>query len=406
LPSQRERTGLKHLRGCGWELLVAVWILLGMGFSQVTELSPTRDPSKLDRVMVLYPELTERLDPLGLSLHGTFDYDWSEEFPSDQDANPGFGRYSVDISLGVDGRKAFGLEGTAAFIRLKHHVNHFGETDEGAAQVYSNIDAPSRTALYEAWLEQRLFSNRLRIKAGKIDANTEFAMVQNAGDFLNSSMGFSPTIVGFPTYPLPKPGINIFLHPNSTYGLGVGVFQTNGMGTMSVVEPGMHWFLGDEERAGRMSLGYWRLDGTLSRFDGRTAKGSQGFYTVVEQSGWRHPWQGKHGERGLSTFLQAGSAENQISAITRHLGGGAVAQQPLHGRRQDSLGVAATWVHFSSAPQAAFGWTGEWVAEAYYKATLSSHVAIVQDFQFLHHPGGRKEQSDCAVITPRLLLTF
>ena len=112
------------------------------------------------------------------------------------------------------------------------------------------------------------------------------------------------------------------------------------------------------------------------------------------------------GERRLSTFLQLGSAENQINAITRHAGGGGVLQQPFHGRPQDSIGVAGTWVHFSSAPQAGFSWTGELAAEAYYKATLSSHVAIVQDFQFVHHPGGRKEQGDAAVITPRLLLSF
>jgi carbohydrate-selective porin OprB len=380
-------------------------MLAGTGFPQEAQSSPTREAAKQGRWSELYPEFAQRLDSLGFGWHGGVDYDWSEEFPRDQDADAGFGRYSLDLSLGVDGRKALGVEGSAAYIRLKHHMNHFGGSDEGAAQVYSNIDAPSRTTLYEVWLEQRLFSNRLRIKAGKIDANSEFATVANAGDFLNSSMGFSPTIVAFPSYPAPKPGVNFFLRPNSTYGLGLGVFQTDS-GTMSVIEPGMHWFLGSGERAGRASLGYWRVDGTLSRFDRGTADGAQGFYGVLEQSGWRHPWQGKEGERELSTFLQAGSAENQISAITRHLGGGVVVSHPLHGRQQDSIGVAATWVHFSSAPQAGFSWTGEVVTEMYYKATLSKHLAIVQDFQFLHHPGGRREQSDGAVITPRLLFTF
>ena len=304
------------------------------------------------------------------------------------------GRYSFDLSLALDGEKAFGGKGTSGLLRLKHHVNHFGQDDAGPAQGFSNIDAPSRTTLYEGWLEQRLFSDRLRIKAGKIDANSEFAAVTIAADFLNSSMGFSPTIVGFPSYPLPKPGINIFLQPTSTYGLGVGVFKTDGMGTLSVVEPGVRWGQ-DDEQAGQASIGYWRLDGTLQRFDGRRAQAATGFYSVVERSDWRYPWRGQGGERRLSTFLQLGTAENQISAITRHAGGGGVLQQPFHGRPQDSIGVAGTWVHFSSAPQAGFSWTGELVVETYYKATLSSHVTIVQDFQFVHHPGGAQGARGC-----------
>ena len=40
-------------------------------------------------------------------------------------------------------------------------------------------------------------------KAGRIDANTEFAALHASEEFLNSSMGYSPTIWGMPTYPLP-----------------------------------------------------------------------------------------------------------------------------------------------------------------------------------------------------------
>jgi len=30
----------------------------------------------------------------------------------------------------------------------------------------------------------------------------------------------------------------------------------------------------------------------------------------------------------------------------------------------------------------------------------------VQDFQFLHHPGGLRANRDCPVITPRLVVSF
>jgi carbohydrate-selective porin OprB len=47
-------------------------------------------------------------------------------------------------------------------------MNEFGKGYEGAAQGYSNIDANSRTTLYEFWVEQTLVELGLHVKAGKI----------------------------------------------------------------------------------------------------------------------------------------------------------------------------------------------------------------------------------------------
>ncbi len=331
-------------------------------------------------------------------------YDWSKTLAADEDSTGGFGRYSFDLSMPVDGKKLFGLDGSAGLVRLKHHLNNFGETYDEEAQLYSNIDAPSRTTMYEIWIEQRLLSDRLRLKGGKIDANTEFAVVQNAGDFLNSSMGYSPTILMFPTYPEPKLAISAFFHPTGNYRLGLGAFQTAGFGRLSVIEPGDEWQLGEAELPGRASFGYWRLDGKITRFDGDEASGAQGFYSVVEQTAWRRPLD--QGERKITTFLQAGWADGQVSPFTRHVGGGAVLQGPFRKRSQDGIGLAGTWVHFSSDPDADFDQLDELVLESYYKAAFNKHLALVLDFQYLHHPGGLHENADCPVITPRLVISF
>jgi porin len=384
-------------------------LLASSYFTLAQELkSPTQETQrKATEVLVSESrEILHGLNEHGISFQGLFVYDWSKEFDYDDDPASGFGRYSFDLSMPVDGKKAFGLEGSAGFVRLKHHLRNFGETDEGAAQVYSNIDAQSRTTLYEIWFEQRLVANKLRLKGGKIDANTEFATVQIAGDFLNSSMGYSPTIMSFPTYPEPKLGINAFLHPTANYGLGLGWFQTAGTGTLFVIEPGVNWNVGQGEHPGRASVGYWRLNGQVDRFDGGYEAGTQGFYAVVEQSGWQHPWVGAHGERKLSTFLQFGEGPGELSAITRHVGGGGVLQAPFGKRWQDSIGIAASWVQFSSSPGAGFELGGELALESYYKANFTRHVAFVQDFQFLRHPGGMRANPDCPVITPRLVISF
>jgi carbohydrate-selective porin OprB len=46
------------------------------------------------------------------------------------------------------------------------------------------------------------------------------------------------------------------------------------------------------------------------------------------------------------------------------------------------------------------------VLESYYKVTFNKHIALVQDFQFLRHPGGLRGYGDCPVITPRLVISF
>jgi carbohydrate-selective porin OprB len=181
------------------------------------------------------------------------------------------------------------------------------------------------------------------------------------------------------------------------------LFQTANFGTLTVVEPGGTWKLG-AELPGRGTFGYWRLDRKIAALDAVHTSGAHGFYSVVEQTAWRRPLD--QGERKFTTFLQAGWADGQISSFTRHIGGGAVLQGPFHRRSQDGIGIATTWVRFSSDPDADFDRLGELVFESCYKAAFNKHVALVLDFQYLYHPGGLHENPDCPVVTPRLVISF
>jgi carbohydrate-selective porin OprB len=354
------------------------------------------DPDLASLAITAWHDLNDH----GVSAQGVLIYDWSLALHDDE-SNSGFGRYSFDVSMPIDGSKLWHLDGSSAMVRLRHHMNNFGGDQVGEIQLFSNIDAPQRTNLYEAWIEQKLVADKIRLKVGKIDANTEFATVQTAGDFLNSSMGFSPTIVAFPTYPEPKLGFNAFLRPTKNNSLGVGVFQTSTAGTLEVIEPARTWNLGESEKPGRVSVGLWHLGGNLARFNGTTASGTLGFYSVMEQSLWR-PSNGHH---ALSGFLQLGLADGHVSPFEKHVGGGAILQG-IFLRPKDSIGIAATWVRFSSDPAAAFALPGEMVFETYYKASFSKHLAFVQDFQYVHHAGGLQASADCPVFTPRLVLSF
>ena len=356
-----------------------------------------------ERVVLGVRRLLNEINDHGISFQGIFVNDWSKDLQDHFASTSGFGRLSFDLVTTIDGKKLFGLPGSAAVARLKQHTREFGMSSDGAAQVYSNIDAPSKTILYELWLEQRLWSDRLRFKGGKIDANTEFATVQNASVFLNSSMGFSPTIMAFPTYPSPKLAFTAYLKSVAHGSVGFGIFQTEGMGRLTVIEPGKTWTT-PSELPGRISVGYWRLDGRVDHFDGSSYNSTQGYYSVLEQALWRKDL-GSGNERRLSAFFQFGEADDNVSLLTNHVGGGLTLQAPSGRRSKDSVGIAFTRVAFTSAPEQGVH-SPELVLEAYYKFAITKHLALVQDFQYLHHPGGLSSNRDCPIVTPRLVVSF
>ncbi len=289
-----------------------------------TQSDPKNGPSTTEVVSLTTLESRPRkffkdLAQRGISFQGLFVQDWSWE--PDEDASAyGFARYSLDLTLTIDGEKSVGWRGATGALRLKQHLNEFGKGDESAEQLYSNIDGPSRTMLYELWLDQKL-GDKVRGKIGKMDSTTDFAVVEGAADFLNSSMGYSPTILNFPTYPDPRPGAAIFLGPFKNYSLKTGVFQSLGSGTFSIMEPSRTWST-KNDLPGRLSVGYWRRDGSVPRFDGSSVSSTQGAYSVLEQSLWHHTLTGHDGERVVSSFLQLGSGDSHVNAMTTHVGGG------------------------------------------------------------------------------------
>jgi len=163
--------------------------------------------------------------------------DWSSSLQSGSDSVHSFNRYSLDVLLGFDAQKPLRWKGSSALVRVMHHLGEQGADYVGDAQGFSNIDSPSKTYLYELWVQQTFCNNRLRFKAGKIDANSEFATVKIAADFLNSSAGYSPTILSFPTYPEPRAGLNVFFQPGD-YRLGAGLLRTAQQENMWIVEAG------------------------------------------------------------------------------------------------------------------------------------------------------------------------
>lgn len=353
----------------------------------------------------LAAETAHALARHGIGLQYQYVQDLSKAPMGTQGDHAWFSRYTWDLCATLDGGKSVGWSGGSALIDLKQHMQEFGRMYDGVAQGYSNLDTNSYTTLYAAWAQQSLLRDHLRVKGGIVDANTDFDAVATAADFLNSSMGYSPTIMEFPSYPKPMPGIDVAASFGRGTSVRAGEFATID-GRISIVEAAQVWAAGKSGMGGRVSFGAWKLRAPLSRFDGGSAAATAGLYSVVEQTLWSQGSEAGGMERSISAFLQVGTGNGQENPITRHAGGGVVWAAPFRRRPGDALGVASTWVRIMDSSQSPLRSHGELVVESYYKLQLTRSLSLISDVQYFHHPGGEQGRPDAFFATPRLVMTF
>ncbi|HLO41073.1 MAG TPA: carbohydrate porin, partial [Phycisphaerales bacterium] len=124
------------------------------------------------------------LEEHGLTFGGSYTFDWSSVW-SGGVHNVASTRSLLDFNLTLDLERAFGWHGGTVFVDYYSTDGRGGWEDVGDFQAFDNIQTGRNLdQVAEVWFEQRFLENdRLRIKAGKIDANSEFAFLDSAGGF-------------------------------------------------------------------------------------------------------------------------------------------------------------------------------------------------------------------------------
>jgi len=168
--------------------------------------------------------LRSRLERAGVVMEGSYVFDWATVLTGgirQRDTTRGL----IDLNITLDLEALAGLgDGTLFFDVYAQHGRNVSD-DAGDLQGISNIDADDVTEIAELWYEQWLANDRLRLKVGKVDANSEFAFVDAAGEFINSSAGVSPTLFVLPTYPDPAWSLNLFAYPSRGIYAGVALYD-------------------------------------------------------------------------------------------------------------------------------------------------------------------------------------
>jgi porin len=310
----------------------------------------------------------------------------------------------------------------------------------GNLQLISNIEATRSTKLYDLWIEQRLFSDRLSIRIGQEGANDELMLSQYATPFLNSSFGYPGLLTvdlpsGGPNYPLGAPFVRIKLQATPQFSLTAAVYTDdpappgNGdpqirdkSGTAFRLNDGALWFgelaysVNQDSNAKGLPATY-KLGAlyTSSTFDDqfydsqghplasptstgvpRTHSGGFAVYGLVDQMVWKEP--GSNGG-GIGLFFLGMGAPQSYNLCDLYFEGGMNWIGPFRGREKDTFGFGAAFLQISPAKRqygnSVIFYTGtgsqyssnETVLEAFYICQLTPWLQLQPDAQYVVNPG-------------------
>jgi porin len=340
---------------------------------------------------------------------------------------------NLDVTLTVDAERALGWDGATLFL---YGLYNNGESLTGDLvgdfQVASNIDAGVQAVrLYEAWIEQRLADERLSLKAGLYDLNSEFDTTGSGGLFINSSHGVGSDFS--------QSGEN-----------GPSIFPATSLAFRAEYRLAENWLVraaaldgvpGDPERPRRTAVKFGEGDGALliaelNYFDERTklgvgawrytagfedilateaagasidGRGNDGLYMLAER---KITTEAADGDQGLSGWVRLGFADARFNPVQRYLGGGLVYSGALPGRDEDQLGLAFGWVKFGEPYRRASGLAGEPLSEGElnieltYRAPVAPWLTLQPDVQYVVDPGGVRGRRDAVVLGLRTEIGF
>lgn len=269
------------------------------------------------------------------------------------------------VAAGVEPGLPWGLRSWVGVLAKWGH----GGLSFPSSQGLSSLDAEDFVGLWEGWVEWR-GGDRVRVKAGWVDANTEFASVGSAEAFANPSFGLSPAMSILPSYPAPAPSANVFVQVGRPAGdgvhgteVGAGVYGVGGawsaVGQLTGAVPGapsFQWSAGWAVPLGREPAGGWTASGM-----------GDGGYLILERP-----------VEGLSPFLKLAASR---PAELAHVAAGLTLPLGIrHGNPR--LGLAGSRVHHDPA-------AADVVAEAFLLLRPLPWLLVQPDVQVRFAPGLR-----------------
>ncbi|QLC23912.1 carbohydrate porin [Parasphingopyxis algicola] len=314
---------------------------------------------------------------------------------------------NADAAIELNLEQVMGWDGSTLFVRGLYNNSNSISQIAGDAQVISNIETGvNAIRLYEAWVEQRI-GDRVSVKLGLYDLNSEFDVLDSAGLFINSAHGIGSVIGlsgenGPSIFPVTSLAARISFEPADGWAIrgavldGVPGDPDNPDSTVIELEDGDGALIVAEVEAplprGKVLLGYWRYTAQFETFDGLTGTGNDGWYVRAESQLYRDP---ANAGRVLTGFGRLGWGDGRYNAFHRFAGAGLTLSSPFVGRPEDEFGVAIAAAFpsddFESVTE---NNSTEVNVELTYSAQVTDWLRIQPDIQWIFNPSADPAADD------------
>jgi porin len=351
------------------------------------------------------------------------------------------GRLNLAVDLDFD--KLAGWKGLTAHANIfAIHGNGLSRSNLQNFFVVSGIEALPTVRLYEAYFEQKFFSDNWSVRAGQLAADSEFIATKYTDVFTNASLGW-PAITtvnlpaGGPSPPLAAVGARLYGKLSDNITLLTAIFDGDSAGpgpgdpqqrnryglnfrvndpplVLGEMQFGWKNIARNDDRSGALKIGGWHHFGTFSdqRFtsDGRSIadpagsglsrmlRADDGIYSVIEQKIYAVP---KSKDRGVGVFMRTSASPSDRNLIDLYADAGIDFIGFFDQRQNDKFGVAVGYAHVSKRAQAldrdfaAFTGQADWPirsSEALFTASYLYEIKagwnLLPNYQHIFRPGG------------------
>jgi len=316
----------------------------------------------------------------------------------------------INTSAELDLQKLHLVPGGKAFV-LFQNIHGQGLTDKYVGDyMYFNGYESTRPGpqLSEYWYEQSLLSDKIKIKVGKQDGNSEFQALDTGFNFVHSGFNFIVNSA-LPTYPNPSMALVATIQPTENMYVKYGLFDGEGVGSQSGFNTMFHKdgsLMNIEElglthnrnnQPGKLIFGLWQRNRNTEEllfqdqidagYEPMVYKGTNGLYTEFEQMLFKEKRDDAEDTQGLSLMGQFAWSPAKYNELTKYFGVAAVYKGIAPYRPDDALGVGMNFASFSNRTHATMGTTkGENVLEVFYKIALTPWLYLQPDFQYINKP--------------------
>jgi len=336
------------------------------------------------------------------------------------------------LDLSIDLQKAVKWKGAYFGTEFLQFNGQSTNEDAGVVQGYNSLpgDPPlNRSELYQLWLRQEFFHNKVSVRIGKTVPTYHFNNVSKPVPTSNPAVSI-PSVSGLIYTPI---FVNTTLlgaiggYYNSVYGVvmtvapvkstyvNVGFYDGNvarGVQTgltgphfngyyFSIMETGYGW---TGSKPGIAAIGGWYQSGKL-KSGTQKEQGTGGVYGFASRALWiKETKEAQTSSKGnVSGFLQFGWNNSRTLPMNLFLGGGLTVFALMEKRPNDSFGAGIAWSRLNKHQ---FSRYSEFMFQAYYQGQLYKSIYFQPVFSYIPNPGAHPHKSHVCALTARLTALF